>query len=134
MRKKKKKIVKKKQIKLRSGFEAKTFEYLTDLKEEFEYESEQIEYLVPEKLRNYLPDFKLKNGVIVENKGRWVAVDREKIRLVLEQNPDKDIRMLFMRDNPIRKGSKTLYSDYCNKHNIKYHINKDGHVPLDWMK
>jgi hypothetical protein len=52
---------------------------------------------------------------------------------VIEQNPDLDIRMLFMRNNPITKTSKTKYSDWCDKRGIKYHISANGSVPEEWI-
>lgn len=54
--------------------------------------------------------------------------------LVINQHPDKDIRMLFMRDNYIYKGSKTKYSDWCKAHGIKYHVSAHGTVPEEWFE
>lgn len=53
--------------------------------------------------------------------------------LVIEQNPDKDIRFLFMRDNKIQKTSKMRYSDWCEKRGIKCYVSEDGHVPEEWL-
>lgn len=53
--------------------------------------------------------------------------------LVFEQHPDRDIRMLFMRDNYISKQSKTKYSTWCDKRNIKYHVSLMGTVPEEWL-
>ena len=53
--------------------------------------------------------------------------------LVIEQNPDIDIRLLFMRDNYISKKSKTKYSDFCKKRNIKYHVSVMGEIPKEWL-
>jgi len=39
--------------------------------------------------------------------------------LVISQHPDKKFLMVFPSPtNKIRKGSKTTYADWCNKHNI----------------
>lgn len=53
--------------------------------------------------------------------------------LVVEQNPDLDIRMLFMRDNKIAKNSKTRYSDWCKKRGIVYAVSELGEIPEDWV-
>lgn len=98
----------------------------------YEYESEVVYYTVPEKKHRYIPDFKI-NGWFCEAKGRWLANDRAKIKLVLQQNPGIKLRMLFMRDQPIRKGSKTLYSDVARKLGIDFEISPKGTVPLRWI-
>src|SRR5688572_27059490 len=114
-------------LSLRSGLEKRTAEYLDAEKIKYEYETLVIEYEVPAKRHKYKPDFiLLHNGIIVECKGRFDAATRQKMSLVIEQNPDKDIRLLFMRDNTITKSSKTKYSDWCSKRNIKYHVSAIG--------
>lgn len=75
----------------------------------------------------------LPNGIIVEAKGKLDRLVREKMALVIEQNPDLDIRFLFMRDNKIAKNSKTRYSDWCKKRGIPYAISEDGHIPDAWL-
>lgn len=119
-------------MKLRSGFEKKVADFLFEKKVKFEYEAERIAYIVPESKHNYIPDFKLSNGVYVEAKGVFNAIQRKKLINILESNPDKDIRILLMRDNYINRGSKTKYSDWCKKRDIKYHVSTAGHIPEDW--
>lgn len=123
-----------KRVVLRSGLEKRTAEYLDQNKVEYEYESMIIEYVVPAKVHKYKPDFiLLKNGIIVEAKGRFDAATRQKMAYVIEQNPDRDIRLLFMRDNTITKSSKTKYSDWCEKRGIKYHVSSNGEIPKEWL-
>lgn len=119
--------------KLKSGFEKKVVANLTVNKIPFEYETLKVPYVVPAKKRTYHPDFILPNGVIIEAKGKLDRLVREKMALVIEQNPDLDIRMLFMRDNKIAKNSKTKYSDWCKKRGIVYAISEDGIIPEDWV-
>jgi hypothetical protein len=119
---------------LRSGLEKRTAEFLDISKVPYEYETVILEYVVPEKKHKYKPDFILGNGVIVEAKGRFDAATRQKMSLVIEQNPDKDIRLLFMRDNTISKSSKTKYSDWCEKRGIKYHVSSNGELPKEWLR
>ncbi len=100
----------------------------------FKYEALKLPYTIPEKKRNYIPDFELPNGVIVEFKGKLDRLAREKMLLAIEQNPTKDIRILFMRDNYIYKGSKTKYSDWCKEHGIKYAVSLRGEIPKEWLE
>lgn len=118
---------------LRSGFEHKTAKFLDAQKVKYKYEETKITYTVPESKHSYKPDFQLPNGIFVECKGRWSAADRKKMSLVIEQNPELDIRMLFMLDNTLSKVSKTTYSMWCEKRGIKYHVAKDGSIPQEWI-
>ena len=83
------------------------------------YENTVIKYIKPQTNHTYTIDFTLPNGILVETKGRWVLEDRKKHMLIKDQHPELDIRMVFQ--NPrgkIRKGSKTTYADFCDKHGI----------------
>lgn len=125
--------MKPKNSKYKSGFEVKIAKSLEEQGVEVKYEQARLKYSVPEKNRNYIPDFQLPNGIFVEGKGKLDRDTREKMALVIEQNPDKDIRLLFMRNNKISKVSKTKYSDWCEKRSIKYHVSEQGHVPREWL-
>lgn len=125
-------LLKQRSYKYKSGFEKKGAESLERQGIPFEYETLKIKYTVPEKTRTYIPDFVLPNGVICEFKGKLDRAVREKMALVIEQNPGLDIRMLFMRDNKIAKNSKTRYSDWCKKRGIPYAISESGHIPDEW--
>ena len=78
----------------------------------------------------YTPDFFLENGVIIESKGRFTAADRRKMVAVKEHHPDLDIKILFMRDNKIRKNSNTYYSDWCMQNGYDYAIKE---IPRAWL-
>ncbi len=119
---------------LRSGFEKKIKDDLDSKKIKYGYETEKIPYTVPSSKHFYVPDFCLVNGIYIEGKGKLDAQARKKMLLVIEQNPDKDIRLLFMRNNKIRKGSKTTYTDWAEKHGIPYHVSSRGEVPEEWLK
>lgn len=99
----------------------------------FKYEEEKIKYTVPSKNRNYIPDFVLESGIVIEAKGKLDRQTKEKMLLVLEQNPDRDIRFLFMRDNKLSKTSKTRYSDWCNKRGITHAVSEHGEIPIEWL-
>jgi hypothetical protein len=118
---------------LRSGFEKKVAQYLDKHKVEYEYETQVLAYTIPASKHRYTPDYILPNGIIIEVKGNFTAPQRKKMAAVIEQHPDKDIRMLFMRDNKISKSSNTKYSDWCEKRGVKYHVSANGTVPEDWL-
>ena len=42
------------------------------------------------------------------------------ILLIRDQYPDLDIRLCFLSDGRLYKGSPTRYSAYCEKHGLRY--------------
>tara|TARA_A100001391_G_C4992914_1_gene258609 strand:+ start:120 stop:521 length:402 start_codon:yes stop_codon:yes gene_type:complete len=116
----------------RSGFEHKVADQLTESNTGFEYETTVIDYIKPETHHKYTVDFTLPNGILVETKGRWILEDRKKHLLIKQQHPELDIRIVFQSaKGKIRKGSKTTYADFCDKHGI---IWADKEIPKDWLK
>lgn len=120
----------------RSGLEDKTAVQLKESKIGYEYETLKISYTKPATEHTYTPDFILqkKNGenMIIETKGRWVTEDRKKLKLIVSQNPDLDLRILFQNPNvKIRKGSKTTYGDFASKLGVKW---AKAPIPVDWLK
>ena len=116
----------------RSWFEHKVSDQLTEQKIKFGYEDTVINYIKPETSHKYTIDFTLPNGILVETKGRWVIEDRKKHLLIKQQHPELDIRIVFQSaKTKIRKGSKTTYGDWCDKHGI---IWAEKNVPESWLK
>ena len=116
----------------RSGFEHKVADQLSENKINFEYEKTTIDYIKPETQHSYTIDFTLPNGILVETKGRWVIEDRKKNLLIKKQHPELDIRIVFQNaKTKIRKGSKTTYGDYCDKHGIVW---AEKNIPKSWLK
>ena len=116
----------------RSGLEEKVAEYLTSKGVGFSFETLKVSYVKPETKHIYTPDFILDNGIIIETKGRWMLDDRKKHILIRKQHPNLDIRILFQNANAkIRKGSKTSYADFCEKHGIPY---AHREIPVAWLK
>jgi hypothetical protein len=116
----------------RSGFEHKVSDQLTEQKIKFGYEDTVINYIKPETSHKYTIDFTLPNGILVETKGRWVIEDRKKHLLIKQQHPELDIRIVFQSaKTKIRKGSKTTYGDWCDKHGIVW---AEKNVPKSWLK
>jgi len=116
----------------RSGFEHKVSDQLKENKIKFEYETTVIPYIRPETKHTYTIDFTLPNGILIETKGRWVIEDRKKHLLIKKQHPELDIRMVFMSGKTkIRKGSKTTYGMFCDKHDILW---AEKTIPESWLK
>ncbi len=122
--------------KLKGGWEPEVLKGLKALQREYkysiEYESDKLVYTVQ---HVYTPDFvlHLSDGrkVYIEAKGYWDAEDRRKIRHVMQQNPEADIRMLFQANSKLHKASPTRYADYCEKYKIPYAV---GAIPKEWFK
>ena len=98
------------------------------------YELETIPYTIE---FSYLPDFVIEKNdgtkVYIEAKGLGRAFDalsRRKMEEVKRQNPEKDVRIVFMSDRPFRKGGKMRPSDWAKKHNYLFSI---GKVPKEWL-
>jgi hypothetical protein len=115
----------------RSGLEVKIAKQLGDAGIGFKYEPFPITYQVPARTARYTADFVLHNGIVVETKGRWLTEDRKKIKLIAEQYPALDLRMVFSNSNAkIGKKSKTSYADYCRLIEIPY---ADKLIPQEWL-
>ena len=118
--------------KYRSGYEKRVAKALRDKGIEFEFEKEKIDYTIPSSKHKYIPDFKI-GSIYVEAKGNFDRQSRVKMILVIEQNPDKDIRLLFMRNNKIAKNSKTTYTKWCEDRGIKSAVSSNGEIPEEWI-
>ena len=107
--------------KTRSGLEDKALKILDRNGVTYEYEpvSGKLDYIQPLKSRKYTPDVVIGN-TIYEIKGLFSVQDRDKMKWVRDSNPEWEYVMVFQRNNPIRKGSKTRYSDWCEKNGFKY--------------
>lgn len=113
----------------RSGLEEQTGINLTEREVSFEYEKMKITWL-DSKERSYTPDFVLKNGIIIETKGRFVSADRRKHKEIKKQYPDLDIRFVFSNSrSKLYKGAKSTYGEWCDKHGFLY---SDKVIPELW--
>lgn len=116
----------------RSGLEEAVGNDLTSKGVGFVFEGRKVTYTTPPQEHTYTPDFELPNGVIIETKGYFTSDDRKKMRLVKEQHPELDIRMLFGNSrNKINKKSKTTYADWCRKYGYQF---ADKVIPEEWIK
>lgn len=97
----------------------------------YDYESEFIPYVLTKK---YQPDFIItrEDGgkIYIETKGYFRPADRAKMIAVKRNHPDLDIRIIFYRNDKI-KGSKSRYTDWCERHKFPCHVGHD--VPTEWL-
>tara|TARA_R100000988_G_C3993690_1_gene164362 strand:- start:1158 stop:1529 length:372 start_codon:yes stop_codon:yes gene_type:complete len=116
--------------KYRSDYELHVAKNLAERGVKFEYELHKLAY-VP-KPKTYTPDFYLPNQKIyVEAKGFFSPADRQKMLLVISQNSELDIRLLFLRaSNKLNRSSNTTYGSWCDRHGILW---ADGQVPEEWI-
>ena len=121
----------------RSGLELKVADQIKEAKYPVKYETETLQYIIPQKNSKYTPDFIFtkKNGktMYIETKGRWTSTDRQKMKHVLTSNPNIDLRMVFQNPNQkISKGSKTTYEMYAKKLGIQHVAKKE--IPTEWLQ
>ncbi len=115
----------------RSGLEERIAEQLDKLGVEYEYEKLKLKYIKPASEHIYTPDFRLSNGIIVETKGRFLALDRQKHLMVKKHNPTLDIRFVFSNSKAkISKASRTTYAMWCEKNGFLY---ADKAIPQEWI-
>lgn len=97
-----------------------------------EYEGETFEYTATHK---YTPDFviTLPDGSkrYVETKGYLRPQDMSKLKDVKKSNPDKDLRIVFAKDNKLKAKAKFRYSDWAFKHGFIFSI---GGIPKSWLE
>jgi len=116
----------------RSGLEEKVANALTEAGIPFTYEKTKVKYIKPASEHQYTPDFVLDNGIIIETKGLFTSVDRQKHMLVKRQHPHLDIRFVFSNSKArISKSSRTTYAMWCVKNGYMY---ADKVIPEDWLK
>jgi hypothetical protein len=121
----------------KSGLELTVSEQIKNTEYDLKYETETLNYIVPERKAKYTPDFVFtkKNGefMFIETKGRWTTADRTKMKHVLASNPGIDIRMVFQNPNQkLAKSSPTTYEAFAKKLGIPYVAKKD--IPAEWLE
>ena len=113
----------------RSQLEEKVSDLLCELGVDYEYESCKVPYQI---MHNYTPDFLLNKGIYLECKGYWDSADRRKVKNVVEQHPEIDLRMVFQAPyNKINKRSSTTYAKFCDKKNILW--TAWHNIPIEWL-
>lgn len=83
------------------------------------YEAVKLPYTLE---LEYTPDWVNDGNIILEAKGKFDYDSRRKMLAVKKAHPYRDIRMIFMRNNKLGKGSKMRYGEWCDKHGIKWSV------------
>lgn len=116
----------------KSGFEA---DFAADLIRRgipFNYESIRLRWQPP--IATYTPDWEINHGescFLVETKGYFTGTDRSKIKCVIEQHPDIDLRLVFMTPNrKIHPKSKTTYAMWAEANGILWSAKV---LPKEWV-
>lgn len=106
-----------------------------EIKAELEYNgligTEKVPKIPYVEKHNYIPDFKLPNGILIEAKGYFPREDRVKMAAVKASNPDLDIRFVFQNaSRKLDKNAKSTYGEWADKYGFPW-ANK--HLPVEWM-
>jgi hypothetical protein len=113
----------------RSGFEGQVAKQLTANGNQWTYESQSFDLLIP---RSYTPDFFLDNGVVLEVKGYFDAEDRRLIKLFREQHPDVDLRMVLQKPHQkLTKTGRMTYAGWCERYSVPWC--EGALIPKSWL-
>lgn len=119
----------------RSGFEERVGDYFKHHNIPVEYEPDKIKYTLPETKHTYTPDWKIRENVYIETKGKFTAEDRKKLLAVKQQHPNVVIYLLFQRAyNKLSPKSKTTYADWAEKNGFEWADYNEHEVPEKWLK
>ena len=82
----------------------------------------------------YTPDIILRNGIVIETKGRFAWADQQKHLALKEQHPEIDLRFVFSRStsgimSKDRKTLKTTCAAWCRKHGFQF---AERLIPTEW--
>lgn len=99
-----------------------------------EYEPESIKWEQPSKVRSYTPDWKLRDNVFIEAKGKLDLATRQKHIWFKDQHPEITIYFIFEKaGNTIAKNSKTTYGSWAEKNGFEW-IDEKDEIPKHWLK
>lgn len=130
-------------ISVRSGWECRELNRLIAGSVPFEYEAERFPWYETVAgvsceecgssrcgvVRYYTPDVFLKDGPVVELKGKLTPRNRKIMVGVKKAHPDLDLRIVFQRDNKLGTKKWHRYSDWAEWAGFEYAI---GSIPEAW--
>jgi len=125
-----------KTVVLKSGLEELVYNYLENNTVAFKYEGKKITYFQPAIKKTYTPDFPIEGSFIIETKGAFNSADRKKMKLIKQQNPKLDLRIIFSNANTkIGKKSKTTYAKWCTMFGFPFHCiaSTKETFPTKWL-
>lgn len=112
----------------RNPFERSIDAQLRRYKAGAEYERSRIPYHID---AFYIPDWVLKNGIIIEAKGFIDRETKRKMIAVKRCNPQLDIRFIFYDAHKKISGTKQTHADWAEKNGFPW---SHEVVPEDWTK
>ena len=113
----------------KSKFEEWIWSVATKYKHPLEYETLRLSYRLE---KTYIPDFLMKNGIIIEAKGLFTAEMRRKMLAVKRAHPHLDIRFVFQNaNNKLNKKAKMRYWEWAEQHKFPW---SEGSIPPSWFK
>lgn len=72
----------------------------------------------------------LTNGIIIEAKGYFRPGDVAKMRAVKAQNPDLDVRFVFMDPHKKISGQRQTHAQWCDRHGFPW---AGPTIPEEWL-
>lgn len=112
----------------RSGFERSFEANLRSRGLKFRYESREVPYVLE---RTYHPDFEMvDHGFFIETKGLLDRDSKAKMVAVKRQNPDLDIRFVFMQANKRIPGTKQTHAQWADRNGFQW---AEGVAPEEWF-
>jgi hypothetical protein len=117
-------------ITFRSKFEATVYNTARASRKKLDFEPKDaiISYITRHR---YQPDFRLPNGVLIECKGHLDVADRSKMVAVKQQQPDLDIRFVFMNARMKLSRHGKTYAEWADKAGFPW---AERTIPLEWWK
>jgi hypothetical protein len=95
------------------------------------YEERDVEYLVPKALDGFVFQFQLENGILIQTIGRSVQEDRKRLRLIKEQHPELDIRLVFTNANSrLSDGGEVTCAMWADSMGFKW---AEVSIPDSWI-
>lgn len=94
----------------------------------YAYEDTKVHYTLE---CDYNPDFHLlKSNIFIETKGLLSPEDRRKHLTLQKQQPELDVRFVFMMAEKRIPGMKSTHAAWASKHGFKW---ADGKIPQEWL-
>lgn len=111
---------------MKGGFEPQIEKMLKSVSAEFniEYKYEPDKFIVHIPT-TYVPDFRVdtKSGPLyIECKGYFRPDAMSKVKAFVQGNPEVRFHIVFDKNNPVYKGSKYKYGDWCDKLGISWSV------------
>jgi len=101
-------------------------------KRKIPYKYEAITMTYQHEPQKYTPDFILKNGKVLEYKGKMTNETRKKLLSIKRCNPGTCLCLIFEKpNNKIRKGSKTTYGQWAERNGFPW---SEHYCKKEWVK